>query len=282
MGKSTLLNRLVGRKVAITSPRPQTTRNRVLGVIHFADGQVVLIDTPGIVRTARHRLGVHMLRVAEEALNEVEVILFVVDGSVPPGPGDAEIGSRLAKIRTPVVLVINKCELVSRPELEQRLASYNELGTFYDVIPVSALHGHNIDRLMEVVRQLLPEGPRYFPEDVVTDQPESILVAEFVREQVLHQTREEVPHAVAVVTEEYVERENGMIYARVVIYVERESQKGILIGDGGRRLKSIGMAARTELERLLGIRLYLDLWVKVRKDWRNRPGALQEFGFSSS
>lgn len=280
VGKSTLLNTMVGRKVAITSAKPQTTRNRVLGVLHLPGAQVVLIDTPGIVRDPRHRLGEHMIRAAEGALREVEAVLFVVDAAHDPGPGDEVIAQRLSRVETPVILVLNKSDAVKRAELARRREAYGALGTFYDQIAVSALHGHNVDRLIAVLAGLMPEGPRYFPEDMVTDQPEPVLIAEFVREQLLLQTREEVPHAVAVVVEEFRERENGTLYARAVIYVERESQKGIVIGAGGRRLKAIGQAARAELERLLGAPLYLDLWVKVKKDWRNIPGALQEFGYT--
>lgn len=244
--------------------------------------QIVLIDTPGIVRDPRHRLGEHMLRAAEGALNEVEAVLAVMDATVAPGPGDISVVQRLAKVAAPVVLVVNKCDAVSAQVLQERLAAYRELGDFFAVIPVSALRGDNIERLVEVLGGLMPEGPRYFPEDMVTDQPERLIIAEFIREQLLHHLRDEVPHAAAVVVEEYKERDNGMIYARVTIYVERESQKAIIIGQAGRRLKAIGQDARKELERLLGIRLFLDIWVKVKKDWRNRAGALQEFGYGDS
>ncbi|HEY8449452.1 MAG TPA: GTPase Era [Bacillota bacterium] len=279
VGKSTLLNRLVGRKVAITSAKPQTTRNRILGVANQPDAQIVFIDTPGIHKP-RHRLGEHMLRAVENALSEVEAVLFVVDASGgPPGAGDRAAAERLARVAAPVILVLNKVDAVKPGKVAELTQAYGQLGRYHEVVPVSALFGHNVGRLVELLIGLLPEGPRYFPTDMVTDQPERQLIAEFVREQILHRTRDEVPHSVAVVVDEMRERPNGTLYARATIYVERDSQKGILIGEGGQRLKAIGAAAREELERLLGTHLFLELWVKVKKDWRDRPGALQEFGF---
>ncbi|MFO7245383.1 MAG: GTPase Era [Thermaerobacter sp.] len=280
VGKSTLLNRLVGRKLAIVSDKPQTTRTRILGVVNRPGAQIVLVDTPGVHRP-RHRLGEQMVRTARNALSEVEAVLFVVDASAgPPGAGDRFVADLLAPLETPVVLVLNKVDAVPGDRVDELLEAYGALGRFHAALPVSALTGFNVERLVEVVVDLLPPGPRYFPEDMITDQPERQIIAEFVREQILHLTREEVPHSVAVVVEEVRDRgEDKPTYVRAVIYVERDSQKGILIGQGGRVLKEVGTRARRELEALLGMRLYLELWVKVKPDWRNRPGSLQEFGY---
>ncbi|HEX6989779.1 MAG TPA: GTPase Era [Bacillota bacterium] len=279
VGKSTLLNRLVGHKLAIVSDKPQTTRTRILGVINRPGAQIVLVDTPGVHRP-RNRLGEQMMRGVRAALGGVEAVLFVVDGAAgPPGPGDRFLARELAPMTTPVILVVNKVDAVPGDRVDDVLAAYRDLGDFRAAVPVSALTGHNLDRLVAALVDLLPPGPRYFPDDMVTDQPERQVIAEFVREQILHLTREEVPHAVAVAVEEMQDRGDRPTYVRAVIYVERESQKGILIGENGRLLKEIGTRARRELEQRLGTRLYLELWVKVKRDWRNRPGSLREFGY---
>lgn len=279
VGKSTLLNSLVGRKLAIVSDKPQTTRTRILGVVNRPGAQIVLVDTPGVHRP-RHRLGEQMMKAARAALGEVEAVLFVVDATAgPPGPGDHFLAEQLAPLKTPVILVLNKVDAVPGDRVDALLEAYGALGRFHAALPVSALTGRNLDRLVEVVVALLPPGPRYFPDDMITDQPERRIIAEFVREQILHLTREEVPHAVAVVVEEMRDRGDRPTYVLATIYVERESQKGILIGENGRLLKEVGTRARRELENLLGIRLYLELWVKVKRDWRNRLGSLQEFGY---
>src|SRR5690606_8526409 len=219
--------------------KPQTTRTRILGVVHLPGAQIVLVDTPGVHRP-RHRLGEQMVRVARAALSEVEVILFVTDAAAgPPGPGDRFLAEQLAPLPAPVVLVLNKVDRVPGDRAAELLDAYRALGDFHAALPVSALTGRNLDRLLETIVDLLPPGPRYFPEDQLTDQPERRIIAEFIREQVLHLTREEVPHAVAVVVEEIQDRGERPTYVRAVIYVEREAQKGILIGERGRLLKEV-------------------------------------------
>lgn len=276
VGKSTLLNRLVGRKVAITSPKPQTTRNRIAGVLRRPGAQVVLLDTPGLHKP-RHRLGEYMVAVARRALEGVDAVLLVVDGAAGrPGPGDREAAAAAARAGVPVLLAVNKADL-ARPEAA--LAAYADLGAFAGRFAVSALTGEGCDALAAALVAIMPEGPPYFPDEDVTDQPEETLVAELIREKILHLTREEVPHAVAVQVERLEERENGLLHAAAVIFVERESQKGILIGKGGGMLREIGRRAREELEGIFGTRVFLDLWVKVKEDWRNRAGALDTLGY---
>lgn len=298
VGKSTLLNRFVGHKVAITSSLPQTTRNRIAGVVHRPGAQVVFLDTPGL-HEPRHRLGEYMVGVARATLGEVDVICLVVDGSTPPGPSDQAVarliaagGRRSPSDRTsrvpaepwtaeapPAFLLVNKMDRVDRNTLIERLAAYAALGDFAHVVPVSAASGENCDRALDLIVAELPEGPEYYPQDAYTDQPEQVLVAELVREQVLRRTRDEVPHAVAVRVDRWVERPGPMVHVAATVYVERESQKGILIGRNGQMLKEIGAAARQEAEALLGTRMFLELWVKVMKDWRDRPSVLQRLGY---
>lgn len=278
VGKSTLLNALVGRKLAIVSDKPQTTRNRILGVLTREDCQAVFLDTPGIHKP-KHRLGEYMVKVARRALKEVDLIFHLVDATAPVGPGDRHIAGYLQEITTPVLLVLNKVDLVREGEIPAILEAYRGLHRYEAGLDISALQGRNLDRLIAGTFRHLPEGPRCYPEDMITDQPEAFLVVEIIREKVLHLTREEVPHAVAVEIEEFTPRREGLLYVRAAIYVERDSQKGILIGEGGLRLKEIGRLAREELEALLGSRIYLDLWVKVSKDWRNREGALRNLGY---
>lgn len=281
VGKSTLINRLVGRKVAIVSDKPQTTRNRILGILNGSGYQVIFIDTPGLHRP-RHRLGEYMVRVAQATAREVDAILMVVEATSPePGPGDRRGIELAAGAGKPVVLVINKSDLVSPADLPTLLENYRSLGDFREALPVSALRGDNVENLTRLVAQLLPPGPMYFPSEMVTDQPEKFVIAEFIREKILHLTHEEIPHSVAVEVSDLETRPGGMVYARILIHVERDSQKAIIIGEGGKRLKDIGRLARQELEALLGSRLFLDVWVKVKKGWRNRPSVLQSLGYRS-
>jgi len=305
VGKSTLLNRLVGRKLAITSSKPQTTRNRITGVLHRPGSQIVFIDTPGLHRP-RHRLGEYMVGVALSALKEVEAVLFMVEAHQPPGPGDRYVAERLREVETPVVLVANKADLTTGDALRGNLEAYRQLGDFAFVQAVSAVKDPSFELLIRVIEDLLPEGPRYYPEDVITDQPEAFIIAELIREKILELTREEVPHSVAVVVEEMRPGETGagagdrpgespqgqssadggaggppgLLYIRVVIYVERESQKGIIVGAKGRMLSAVGRRARQEIEALFGAKIYLDLWVKVERDWRDRAGALRALGYT--
>ncbi|NPV29215.1 MAG: GTPase Era [Firmicutes bacterium] len=278
VGKSTLLNRIVGRKIAIVSEKPQTTRNRILGVFSTGEAQVVFLDTPGIHKP-RHKLGEYMVKVAEKALEEVDLVLYVVDAAVPPGSGEEYILARLSRVKTPVVLVPNKIDLVKKHELLPLIEWFSARTPFLAVVPVSALTGENLEELKKVIVENLPEGPFYYPPEMVTDQPERFIAGEIVREKVLLLTREEVPYSVAVVVDEMQLRPNQVLYLAAVIFVERESQKAILIGKGGRMLKEIGRLARLELEAIFGNQVYLDLWVKVKKGWRDDEIALRSLGY---
>jgi GTP-binding protein Era len=278
VGKSTLLNQFMGRKVAIVSDKPQTTRNRILGILTTKDAQAVFIDTPGIHKP-RHKLGAYMTRLAQETLEEVDLVIYVVDASVPPGTGEEYILEQLQEVSTPVLLVLNKIDLIKKQELLPLIDWFSKRYDFQNIVPVSALTAENLDKLRELIAANLKEGPFFYPAEMVTDQPEKFVAAEIIREKVLHLTREEVPHAVAVVIEEMKERENGLFYINAVVYVERDSQKGIIIGRGGRMLKEIGQLARQELQAILGNKVYLDLWVKVKKDWRDDEAVLRSFGY---
>lgn len=278
MGKSTLLNQFMGRKVAIVSDKPQTTRNRILGILTTKDAQAVFIDTPGIHKP-RHKLGAYMTRLAQETLEEVDLVIYVVDASVPPGTGEEYILEQLQEVSTPVLLVLNKIDLIKKQELLPLIDWFSKRYNFQNIVPVSALTAENLDKLRELIAANLKEGPFFYPAEMVTDQPEKFVAAEIIREKVLHLTREDVPHAVAVVIEEMKERENGLFYINAVVYVERDSQKGIIIGRGGRMLKEIGQLARQELQAILGNKVYLDLWVKVKKDWRDDEAVLRSFGY---
>jgi GTP-binding protein Era len=274
-GKSTLLNRLVGEKLAIVSDKPQTTRNRIVGVRRYPEGEVVFIDTPGIHRPL-HRLNVRMVNAALESLRDADVVVAVVDAAEPPGAGDRFLMDIVRKVRVPRVLALNKADLVAKPVLLPRMAAYHESPGFADIVPVSALTGDNIDRLEQVLLSHLPEGEPIYPEDYLTDQPERFFVAELVREQVLLQTRDELPFSTAVVVDKF--EEGPMLRLYCTILVERDSQKPILIGKGGAAIKSIGSAARSELERFFQTKVYLDLHVKVRERWREDERTLDELG----
>ncbi|HEU4798510.1 MAG TPA: GTPase Era [bacterium] len=276
VGKSTLLNRLVGAKVAITASAPQTTRTRVQGVLTLPDAQIVFIDTPGI-HDPRHRLGERMVAQAREALKDADVILAIFDASVPLTEEDRLTARHVRQAGKPAVAALNKADRVTPDEAEARGREVRDLAPFTSVVPVSATRGAGIDRLIEAIVALVPQGPQYFPPDMVTDQPEQFLVREFIREQAIALTREELPHSVAVEIEEFEERSADLVYIRATIHVERESHKKMLIGRGGRMLKEIGRRARAEIEVLLRRRLYLDLWVKTSKDWRQRDEMIRAF-----
>ena len=278
VGKSTLLNQFARRKVAIVSDKPQTTRNRIRCVVDMQGAQVVFIDTPGFHKP-RNALGERLNRQVRETLSDVDVVLFVLDGTQTIGRGDLFIAGQLAELATPVVAALNKIDRLSPQEVDAQLSVAENLGDFREVLPVSARTGENVHALLELVSGMLPPGPRYYPEGVVTDQPAAFIVAELVREKALQLTREEVPHSVTVQVEEMAkEEEQGILHIRAEIYVERDSQKGIIIGKGGRMLKEIGSLARGEIERLLGERVFLELHVKVEKDWTRRPGAITRLG----
>jgi GTP-binding protein Era len=280
-GKSTLLNRLIGTKLAIVSDKPQTTRTRILGVRNYTDAQVVYLDTPGIHRPT-HRMNVRMVDAALETIAEVDVVAALVDVSVPVGSGDRYVLEQLRGIAQPVVLVLNKVDLIRKARLLPLIELLSREYVFTEIVPVSALTGENVDRLEAVFLTLLPEGEPLYPPDYVTDQPERVIVAEIVREQVLAHTRAELPFSTAVVVDRFEEPDDtGLMRLYCTILVERESQKPIIIGRGGAMIKRIGTAARMGLERFFETRVYLDLRVKVRSDWREDERILDDLGLGS-
>lgn len=282
-GKSTLTNAIVGQKVAITSGRPQTTRHAVRGVLHRRDAQLVLVDTPGLHRP-RTLLGERLNDMVEGTLAEVDVIAFCVPADQRVGPGDRFIAERLAgAAERPVVAVVTKADLVGKAALAEQLLAVADLGPWADIVPVSATSGYQVDTLVDVLVQHLPAGPPLYPEGEVTDEPDAVMVAELVREAALEGVRDELPHSLAVVVDEIVPRgdgpEPGLLDVRVHVFVERESQKAIVIGRGGSRLRDVGTRARPQIEELLGARVFLDLHVKVAKDWQRDPRQLHRLGF---
>lgn len=277
VGKSTLINKIIGQKIAITSDKPQTTRSRIQCILTLDDAQIIFLDTPGIHKP-KFKLGEYMLKAAEGTLKEVDAIFFVIDATEKFGGGEKYILERLNATPKPVILVVNKVDLIERKKILPIIAEYSARRNFAAVVPISAIDGTNIDALITEAKKFLPEGVQYYPAEMVTDQPERLIIAELIREKILHATQDEVPHSIAVDLEELTERDNGAIFIRATIYVERDSQKGILIGKGGAMLKNVGKAARPEIEMLLGSKVFLDLWVKVKRDWRNSIGALQSFG----
>ena len=279
VGKSTLTNGLIGEKIAIMSDRPQTTRNKIMCILNTDNAQIMFLDTPGIHKP-HHKLGEYMVRTAESTLKEVDVILFVIDVSEKRGAGENYILELLQKVKTPVILVANKIDkLQDKSKLFNIINEYSALYDFAAVVPVSALEDKEFPGLVEESTKHLPEGPDYFPDDMITDQPERVIAAEMIREKVLRSTRDEVPHSIAVDVDEFKVRENEDVYIRATIFVERESQKGIVIGAKGSLLKKIGQLARKDIEALLGCKVFLELWVKVKADWRNKDKALKQFGY---
>lgn len=277
-GKSTLLNRIVGHKLAIVSDKPQTTRTRIVGVKNSPDGQVVFVDTPGVHRPA-HRMNVRMVDLALEAMREVDVLTLLVDVSVKPGPGDRHLLALVKDVTTPAILALNKVDLVAKPKLLPIIDRYRQEHPFVEIVPISATDGTNVDVLEKLFLQHLPEGEPLYPPDYVTDQPERVFVAEIVREQVLQLTHAELPFCTAVVVDHFEEMtEQKLVRIYGTILVERESQKPIVVGRGGAMIKQIGTAARAELERFFGTRVYLDLRVKVKSEWRDDERALDEMG----
>ncbi|SEN56269.1 GTP-binding protein Era [Amphibacillus marinus] len=279
VGKSTFLNRVIGQKIAIMSDKAQTTRNTIQGVLTEKDAQMIFIDTPGIHKP-KHKLGDFMVKLAENTLNEVDAILFMVNAKEGYGRGDQYIIDRLANINRPVYLIINKIDQIHPDQLFELIAFYKDKYAFQEIIPISALEGNNVAHLLTVLKSQLPEGPQYYPADQVTDHPERFIISELIREKVLQETREEIPHSVAVVIDKIEKREAEKVLVQASIIVERKSQKGIVIGKQGAMLKKVGSQARRDIERLLGTKVFLELWVKVQKDWRNRDRYLHEFGFN--
>lgn len=281
VGKSTFLNHVIGQKIAIMSDKPQTTRNKVQGVLTMNDAQMIFIDTPGIHKP-KHKLGDFMMKVATNTLKEVDLILFMINATEGYGRGDEFIIEELKKVKTPVFLVVNKIDAVHPDDLLPLIEKYQKLYPFAAVVPISALEGNNVETLLEQIKQHLPEGPQFYPADQVTDHPERFIISELVREKVLHLTREEIPHSVAVVIDSIkkMDNKNETVHVMATIIVERDSQKGIVIGKKGQMLKEVGSLARVDIENLLGSKVFLELWVKVQKDWRNKASQLRDYGFN--
>ncbi|MGM0853176.1 MAG: GTPase Era [Bacillota bacterium] len=280
VGKSTFLNHVIGQKIAIMSDKPQTTRNKVQGVYTTDDAQMIFIDTPGIHKP-KHKLGDFMMKIAQNTLKEVDVILFMVNVEEGLGKGDHFIIEKLKGVKTPVFLILNKIDQIHPDALLPMIQQYNDLFPFAATVPISALEGNNVDNLLQLLKDQLPEGPQFYPADQITDHPERFIVSELIREKVLHLTREEIPHSIAVVIDKMERKqEKDLIDVIATIIVERDSQKGIVIGKQGSMLKEVGKRSRVDIENLLGSKVYLELWVKVQKDWRNRSSTLRDFGFS--
>jgi GTP-binding protein Era len=278
VGKSTLLNRILGQKVAIVTPKPQTTRNRILGILSRKHFQMLFLDTPGIFQPG-YRLQKIMVETATRALREADLVLVMTEGSRQPGPDEDRILGLLSSTKTPAVLAINKSDLLGdKRVLLPMIETYSQRHPFREVVPISALTGDGVDQLLEVLAKSLPEGPRYYPEEIITESPERFIAAETIREKVFLRTGEEIPYAVAVKVDEYKERDH-VLYIKATVYVERDSQKGILIGEKGRKLKQIGQLAREELEASTGRKVFLDLWVKVRRKWRQKEEDLRFLGY---
>ena len=273
-GKSTLLNQILDRKIAIVSDKAQTTRHRITGVLTNETGQIVFLDTPGIHKP-RHKLGERMVEIAQSSLFDADVVYYLVDVNNDFGPGEQYILNQLQKTDAPVFLILNKIDRIEKQEVLGLIAQWQERMEFAEIFPLSARKGDNVEALVETTFSYLEEGPQFYPADSVTDQPEEVVIAELIREQILESTRDEVPHSIAVVVEQMKLREDGKIYVGATIYVERDSQKGIIIGKAGTMLRKIGSRARREIEYLLGEKVYLDLWVKVNEDWRNKETAIK-------
>ncbi len=279
VGKSTLMNHLIGQKIAITSRKPQTTRNRIQTVYTCERGQIVFLDTPGIHK-AKNKLGEYMVNVAERTLGEVDVILWLVEPSTFIGAGEQHIAGQLKKTKTPVVLIINKIDTVQKTEVAKFIDAYRKIYDFADIIAASALRGQNMDEIIDTIFKYLPYGPMFYDEDIVTDQPQRQIVAEMIREKALRCLDEEIPHGIAVAIDRMTEREDGQIFdIDATIICERDSHKGIIIGKGGAMLKRIGSAARCDIENMLETRVNLKLWVKVKKDWRDSDFLIKNFGY---
>lgn len=277
VGKSTLMNYLIGQKIAITSNKPQTTRNRIQTVLTREEGQIIFVDTPGIHK-AKNKLGNYMVNTAERTLNEVDVVLWLVEPSTFIGAGEKHIAAQLKKVKTPVILVINKVDMVKKEEVLLAISAYKDIYDFAEIIPVSARNGENTDELIREVFRYLPYGPQFYDEDTVTDQPERQIVAELIREKALHSLNEEIPHGIAVVIDS-MKKKGKVMHIDATIICERDSHKGIIIGKQGNMLKKIGSTARFEIEKMLNLQANLKLWVKVKKDWRDSDFLVKNFGY---
>ncbi|MDK3980654.1 GTPase Era [Staphylococcus pseudintermedius] len=278
VGKSTFVNRVIGHKIAIMSDKAQTTRNKIQGVMTQQDAQIVFLDTPGIHKP-KHKLGDYMMKVAKNTLSEIDAVMFMVNVNEEIGRGDEYIMEMLKTVKTPVFLVLNKIDLVHPDALMPRIEQYQRYMGFAEIIPISALEGHNVDHFINVLKSYLPEGPQYYPDGQISDHPEQFVVSELIREKILQTTSEEIPHAIGVNVERMTQESEDRVHIEAVIYVERDSQKGIVIGKGGKKLKEVGKRARLDIEHLLGSKVYLDLWVKVQKDWRNKSSFIKQMGY---
>ena len=279
VGKSTLMNHLIGQKIAITSEKPQTTRNRIQTVYTDERGQIIFLDTPGIHK-AKNKLGEYMVSVAENTLKEVDVILWLVEPTTFIGAGERHIAEQLARVKTPVILVINKIDTVKKEEILTFIAAYKDICRFAEIIPVSALKEINLEDVKDSIFKYLPYGPQFYDEDTVTDQPMRQIAAELIREKALRMLDDEIPHGIAVVIDQMKERKNGMFDIDATIVCERDSHKGIIIGKGGSMLKKIGTAARIEIENLMDTKVNLKLWVKVRREWRESELYMKNYGYN--
>ena len=277
VGKSTLMNHLIGQKIAITSNKPQTTRNRIQTVLTTEEGQIVFVDTPGIHK-AKNKLGEYMVNVAERTLNEVDVVLWLVEPSTFIGAGEKHIIEQLGKVKTPVILVINKVDMVKKEEVFTFIDVYRKEYDFAAIVPVSARSGENTDELVKVIMKYLPYGPQFYDEDTITDQPERQIVAELIREKALHSLQDEIPHGIAVAIDQ-MKANKKVMHIDATIICERDSHKGIIIGKQGNMLKKIGSTARYEIEKMLDMQVNLKLWVKVKKDWRDSEYLMKNFGY---
>lgn len=278
VGKSTLMNHLIGQKIAITSNKPQTTRNRIQTVYTDDRGQIIFLDTPGMHR-AKNKLGEYMVGVANKTLGEVDVVLWLVEPEKYIGPGDREIAAKLSAQRAPVILIVNKADTVPKGRIAEVISAYKQIGSFADIIAVSALRAVNVPAVLDAIFKYLPYGPMYYDEDTVTEQPVREIVAEIIREKALRLLSDEIPHGIAVEIDSMKERENGMFDVEATIICERDSHKGIIIGRGGQMLKRIGTQARLDSEEMLGARVNLKLFVKVRREWRDNQGLLKSLGY---
>lgn len=280
VGKSTLMNKLVGEKYSIISNKPQTTRNTIQTILTKENCQIIFLDTPGIHKP-KHQLGEYMVKVAEDTLNQVDLVLFMINPDGEVSTGDKFILDQFKNLKTPVILVINKIDIVDKERIYKTIESFNKMYQFIETVPVSALSGENSDELLKVIIDKLPEGPKYFPDDMVTDQPEKFIIAEIIREKVLQLLEQEVPHGTAVEIIQMREQQTNkdIMNISAVIYCEKETHKGIIIGKSGLMLKKIGSLARGDIEKLMGTKVFLELWVKVKKDWRDNPLSLKNFGY---
>ena len=278
VGKSTFVNRVIGHKIAIMSDKAQTTRNKIQGVMTRDDAQIIFIDTPGIHKP-KHKLGDYMMRVAKNTLSEIDAIMFMVNVNEDIGRGDEYIMEMLKNVKTPIFLVLNKIDLVHPDTLMPKIEQYQSYMDFTEIIPISALEGLNVDHFIDVLKSFLPEGPKYYPDNQISDHPEQFVVSEIIREKILHLTSEEIPHAIGVNVDRMIKEDEDKVRIEATIYVERDSQKGIVIGKGGKKLKEVGKRARRDIEMLLGSKVYLELWVKVQRDWRNKVNFIRQIGY---